>query len=424
MRKRTIQIIIIFSSVSLIGLILTQTFWVKNALDLAERQHAHRVDLALDDVIEELMDRKDTILADTANSNIENKIDENIFTVLDTFFLEQLIDKYVDYHELDSNFYYYIVKTSNDSVIYPNKIKPFIKNEYKIHKACLYCLWKKDYYHLELYFPDIRKHELTRMSLWLVVSGIFLTIIIISFYYIIVLIFKQKKISQIRDDFINNITHEFKTPISTISLASEVLLNHQKDNPSGRIAKYSRVIYDENRRMRSQIDRVLQMAVLDKGEYVIQKTEIDMNEFIRNNVNNLCLEHCENEIDIQYNLNAEKSVLKADEMHMANILNNLVTNALKYSGKNPKLKIGSKNEKNDYIFWIEDNGVGIRKEDQKHIFDKFYRVHTGNIHDVKGFGLGLYYVKTMIEAHRGEIFVQSEPGKGTRFVIKLPGNNP
>ena len=138
-------------------------------------------------------------------------------------------------------------------------------------------------------------------------------------------------------------------------------------------------------------------------------------------MNNLCLEHCEKEVDLQYELAAENAVIKVDEIHMANILNNLVNNALKYSGENPVLIIGSKNENESYIFWIEDKGIGIRKEDQKHIFDKFYRVHTGNIHNVKGFGIGLYYVKTMIEAHKGEIFVKSEPGKGTRFDIKLPG---
>ncbi len=421
MRKRTIQIIILFSSLSLTGLILTQTFWVNNALDLAEKQHAHRVDLAMDDVIEELIDRKDTIIANYPDSTKEKLLTRNIFQVLDTVFLVELLKKYVDYHELNQDYHYFIVKTSNDSVIFPERQKPFINNNYKIHKACLYCLWKKDYYHLELYFPDIRRHEFIRISAWLTFSGIFLSIVMISFYYTIVLILRQKKISQMRDDFINNITHEFKTPIATISLASEVLLNHEKENPDGRIAKYSRVIFDENRRMRSQVDRVLQMAVMDKGEYILHKKDVDMNEFIKTNVNNLCLEHCDNNVDLQYDLQAEKPIIQIDELHMANILNNLVNNAIKYSGKKIVLKIGSKNEDHNYIFWIQDEGIGISKEDQKYIFDKFYRVHTGDIHDVKGFGLGLYYVKTMIEAHKGEIFVTSEPEKGTRFDIKLPG---
>ena len=167
-----------------------------------------------------------------------------------------------------------------------------------IHKACLHNIWKKDYYHLELYFPDQRKDELVSMSAWLFISGIFLIIIIFSFYYIIFTIIRQKKISEIRDDFINNITHEFKTPIATISLASEVLLNSQKEEPESRIARYSRVIYDENSRMRQQVDRVLQLAVLEKDGYTLDKTELNMDEMIRKNVENLLLEHCDQEIEI------------------------------------------------------------------------------------------------------------------------------
>ena len=419
MRKRTISLIIIISSISLIGLIVTQTLWVSNALRLAEKQHAHRVDLALDDVLEELVDRKDSLQIKAKLEGDSIFRADNLFEVLDTSFLKSLMKKYVNYHELNENYFYSIVKTSNDSIYYTTIDKNINREDMKVHKACLYCIWKKDYFHLEVLFPQIRKNELTNMSAWMISSGLFLLIMIFSFYYTIITIIRQKKISQIRDDFINNITHEFKTPIATISLASEVLLKAGSDE-NKRISNYARVIYDENRRMREQVDRVMQMAVLDKNRYNLNKKPTDLDELIRNNVHNLCLEHCEREVKVSDKLASANPEVNVDPIHMGNIINNLVSNAIKYSDGTPEIIIMSKNENGHYIFSIEDKGIGIKKEDQKQIFDKFYRVSTGNIHNAKGFGLGLYYVKTIIEAHGGEINVSSEYGKGTRFDVILP----
>jgi two-component system phosphate regulon sensor histidine kinase PhoR len=243
---------------------------------------------------------------------------------------------------------------------------------------------------------------------------------ILSFYYTITTIIRQKKISQIRDDFINNITHEFKTPIATISLASEVLLKADPQNENKRVSNYARVIYDENRRMREQVDRVMQMAVLDKNRYNLNRQATNLDELIRNNVNNLCLEHCEREVKVFDELSSANPEVNIDPIHMGNIINNLVSNAIKYSEGIPEITMFSENRNGFYVFSIQDKGIGIRKEDQKQIFDKFYRVSTGNIHNVKGFGIGLYYVKTIIEAHGGEIKVDSEYGKGTRFDVILP----
>lgn len=408
MNKRNFKLIIVFSSLSLAGLIINQTLWVRNALSLAEKQHAHRVDMALDEVIEELNDSQ---YFDSANS---------IFEVVDTVFLSKLIMKYVEYHELDPIYEFAIIKTSNDSIYFASNLSAFKQWNKKYHKACLNCLYKKDYYHLGIFFPQIRKSELVQMSAWLIFTCIFLIIIILSFYYTIITIIRQKKISQIRDDFINNITHEFKTPISTISLASEVLINSAKDQPESRFAKYSKIIFDENQRMRTQVDRVMQMALMDQEVYNLEKVEIDMDEFIQNIVENLCLEHCGKEVEVSYQLDAKNPKVYADNIHFGNIINNLVNNAIKYSPEAPEITISSKNNNNAYCFSVEDKGIGIKREDLTHIFEKFYRVSTGNIHNVKGFGIGLYYVKTMVDAHNGKINVWSEPGKGTRFEVEIP----
>jgi len=415
MRKKTIQLIILFSSVSLAGLVVSQTLWVRNALSLAEKQHAHRVDMALDNVIEELDDQV---------SNI-NKIDsgyrtDGIFEVVDTVFLDILIKKYVDYHQLDPDYEYAIIKTMNDSIYFASDYELFRNSTKKCHKACLNCLYKKDYFYLGIIFPNLRKTEFIQMSVWLILTGFFLLTVIFSFYYTIITIIRQKKISQIRDDFINNITHEFKTPISTISLASEVLLSSTKDEPESRIAKYSKIIFDENQRMRSQVDRVLKMALLEQGNYKLEKEPVNMNEFIENFVNNLCLDECSDDFRMHYQFNAKNDRVHIDVLHFGNIINNLVNNAIKYSKDTIDIKIGSDNKENSFVFFVEDKGIGISKDQIPNIFEKFYRVPTGNIHNVKGFGIGLYYVKSLVTAHNGNIKVSSEPGKGSRFDIEIP----
>ncbi|HYW96222.1 MAG TPA: HAMP domain-containing sensor histidine kinase [Bacteroidales bacterium] len=421
MGKRTIQYIIFFSALSLTGLIVTQMLWVRDALNLSEKQHSHRVDLALDDVLDELNDQMVKVNDSTVEiTNPGNPRDEGIFRVLNMTFLDRMIRKYVDYHDLDKDYIYSIVKTDNDSVVYSSAGKSPNRNKVDIHKACLHNIWKKDYYHLELYFPNQRKDELIQMSAWLLSSGVFLIIIIFSFYFIISTIIRQKKISEIRDDFINNITHEFKTPIATISLASEVLLNTQKDDPESRIARYSRVIYEENSRMRQQVERVLQLAVLEKGDFNLHRSRQNMDEMIRKNVENLLLEHCDEEVDLNYNFTSKHPVVDIDVLHFGNIINNLVSNAIKYSGKKPVIIISSRDEDSYYVFSVEDRGIGISHENLSHIFDRFFRVHTGDIHNARGFGIGLYYVKRMIEAHGGKIKVHSEPGKGTRFDVYIP----
>ncbi len=422
MNKRTIRIIIIFASLSLVGLITTQTFWVKNAIDLAEEQHDHRVDLALDDVLSELIDTTSGVYQKSGKMVCAGDIGDtgSFFKAVDSTEIHRLLIKYINYHSLDSRFCYNIVKSSNDSIILSYGGMTSKPSKMKVHKACLHCAFKKDYYHLALYFPNQTKQTLAGMSAWLGLSIIFLIIIVFTFYYTISTIIKQKKISEIRDDLINNITHEFKTPIATISLASEVLLNSGDKLSKEKSLKYARIIYDENGRMRSQVDKVLEMASMDRGELSLDTTRINMNEYIQKVVNNLCLEHCEIEVKVDFKLEAAHDSLLADSIQLANVITNLLNNAIKYSGSEIHITIRSRNEKNFYIFSFEDKGIGIKRENIKYIFDKFYRVPTGDVHNVKGFGLGLYYVKTIIEAHKGKIIVESEHGKGTRFDVYLP----
>ncbi len=425
MQKSQITIIILAASISLVGLTITQCSWVWNAINLVQEQHDHRVDMALEEVIDGMVNANDAALNRSENafySEAQPKI--TFFEVIDTTLLASLLMQYIDYHKLDPDFEYAILKTSNDSIIYSSleNIPKSLKKD--CHKACLSCLWKEEFFHLEVYFPSQRKVVLVEMSVWLVFTAIFFLILIFTFMYIINTIIKQKKLSEIKNDFINNMTHEFKTPISTISLASEVLLQTNADASPERIKKYLKIIYDENIRMRGQVDRVLQVARLDRDEFSLTKSEFDLHQLVKNTVQHLCFDQCEEVTTVNYHFDADQFILNADEMHIKNVVTNLVDNAIKYSSNGTSLNIQTNNKQEGILLSIEDNGIGMSKETIKHIFDKFYRVPTGNIHNVKGFGLGLYYVKNMVDAHGGHIEVKSEINKGSRFDIYLPLDTP
>lgn len=268
----------------------------------------------------------------------------------------------------------------------------------------------------------IKKYEPQLVSKYLVLAGTFITLSLIFIYIIIATIIRQRKNNQIRDDLINNLTHEFKTPISTIYLAAEVLLQ-TNEYQQKRVKKYASIILDENKRMRNQIDRILQMSALENGDFRIEKQQIDMHELLQKLVTNLCLEHCDTNVNLHFYLNATNPIIIGDTLHLSNVIINLVNNAIKYSQNNPGIIIKSRNNSKSFIFSIEDLGIGIKKEHLKSIFNKYYRVPTGNIHNVKGFGIGLYYVKKIIELHKGNVKVFSELDKGTKFEIILPQEN-
>ncbi len=257
------------------------------------------------------------------------------------------------------------------------------------------------------------------MGIW-IFSTTILLIVMIYFAYTTFVILRQKKLSEIRTDFINNLTHEFKTPISTISLSTDVLLDDDTRNNPEKVAQYTEIIKQENNRLKIQVDKVLQLATLDVKTIVLNKEVKDAHKLVLDAMRGFSLILKEREGEIQTNLNASKSALNVDSLHFTNIIYNLIDNAIKYSPEKPRLLISTENIKNSFLLKIEDNGIGIEKNQQKHIFDKFYRVSTGDIHDVKGFGLGLSYVKTIVELLNGKISLESEIGKGCRFTIEIP----
>ena len=260
------------------------------------------------------------------------------------------------------------------------------------------------------------------MLFMLLTSVLLMTVLIFSFYYTISTILKQKKLSEIKNDFISNMTHEFKTPISTISLACEVLNDKSIEKTEERTGKYVKMIRDENKRLSLLVENILQTAILDKGEFKLKIQSTDIHTLIDQTIANIKLQVENKDGEITTELHAERPLINADRVHITNIIFNLIDNALKYSNEKPVIKITTKNDREGIFISVKDNGIGISKENQHRIFDTMFRVHTGNVHNVKGFGLGLSYVKAVVEKHGGSISVESELNKGSTFTVYLPAN--
>lgn len=274
--------------------------------------------------------------------------------------------------------------------------------------------------YLSLYFPNRTRLVLGSVVWILVLSVVFTGIILFCFWYTIQVIYRQKQVSEIKNDFINNMTHEFKTPIATISLAADSISSPMILGNPDKIKRFVDIIRQENRRMNSQVERVLQMALIDKKDFELKVGELNLHEVIQQALANFSLQVEKREGSLQADLQATRPVIEGDSTHIASVIHNLLDNANKYSPERPEITVSTRDVPMGVEVTVTDKGMGISKEARKHIFDKFYRVHTGNLHDVKGFGLGLSYVKTIMVAHKGLVDVRSEPGQGSSFVLTFP----
>jgi two-component system phosphate regulon sensor histidine kinase PhoR len=274
--------------------------------------------------------------------------------------------------------------------------------------------------YISIYFPDER--QLLRKSMGIMGgSSLMITLfIILMFSLTLYIMFKQKRLSEMKNDFVNNMTHELKTPISTISLASQMLSDQSIPDEQKNLGQISRIIRTESRQLGYQVERVLQMAIFDHGELKLKRDQVDLHDIIETVAQNFLLQMDKRGGKLEFLPEADRSVVRGDLMHLTNVVSNLMENAMKYTNRNPEITISTMNENNSLVVSVEDNGIGISKEDQKRIFDKFYRVPTGNVHNVKGFGLGLSYVKLIVDEHGGSIKIKSEFKKGSRFDIHLP----
>ena len=337
---------------------------------------------------------------------------------LDSIIHRELVRKGIDAR------YEYRVTNEKDSTIYSS---PRFKANFR-GLVLRDKLFPNDFfarrYFLTLYFPNQKTYLLGSLGP-MTFGTLLLTLLIISIFTItLYIIFKQKRISEIRNDFVSNMTHELKTPISTISLAAQMLNDKSIPHERKNLDYLGSVIADESKRLGLQVEKVLQMAIFEKAKLRLKVKEVDIHEVIKKVTNNFALQLNSQDGVIIHEFNAKSPIIRADEVHITNVINNLLDNATKYRNGNPIINIITKDVSNGIVVAVKDNGIGISRDNLKKIFDQFYRVPSGNIHNVKGFGLGLSYVKKIVEAHGGKIWVESKLGEGSTFSFYMPWSGP
>ncbi|MBU0983482.1 MAG: HAMP domain-containing histidine kinase [candidate division Zixibacteria bacterium] len=340
---------------------------------------------------------------------------------LDSLVLDSLIAASLKESGVDIDYRYGVVSRSDDSLRITNapELAAVLKTSEFSTRLFPYDIFgeRND---LVVYFPRQQMYVWQKIGPVLLLTAAFMLVIVGCFVYSIRMVLTQKRLSGLLVEFINNMTHEFKTPISTVQLACEAIDRPDVGQDRDHVLKYNAMIQSENRRMRQQVDRILQMAVLEEGDYELNTTDVDIHKIIGNAVDAVAL-HVQNRGGaIEARLQATSAIIAGDSVHLSNIIHNLLDNANKYSPENPRIVVGTQDTPTGILITVRDNGIGISPADQKSVFDKYFRVSSGDVHNVKGFGLGLSYVRLMVEAHGGTISLRSTPGSGTEIRVALP----
>lgn len=407
------------AALSIVGITMTQIYWVRRAFDLRENQFNHDVNTALSNVARQIFQINKT--PSPSNTPVE-QISTNYFVVnisgpIDAGLLEFLLITEFEKNNVTAGFEYGIYDCIDKCMVGGNSISPK-KVKMEAQTPTLPAM-NNDGYYFGVQFPGLKANLISQMGIWGFSSAVML-IVIFFFVYTLFVILRQKRLSEIQKDFINNMTHEFKTPISTIAISSEVLRDPGIVHTPERLLNYATIIQNENNRLKQQVERVLQMARFEKEDIGLKKEILDVHDLIREATKNISLSLEEKKGKIELHLEALSGKVSVDRLHFTNVFYNLLDNAIKYTNNAPEIIISTKNINSSISIEIQDNGVGVSEENQKKIFHRFYRVPTGNLHDIKGFGLGLNYVKSIVEAHKGKISIESEFGKGSTFRLSIP----
>ncbi len=406
---------LVLAGLSIIGITVIQIYWFRRAFDLEDQRFNREVNAALMHVANQFTLLDSTRLPD----HPIRQLSSNYFAVMvnseiDANLLEYLLKSEFEKRELRADFEYGIYDCTSDRMVYGNFIS--FSNDQAPPTAAL-PKWENQPYYFGVNFPQRASTLINRMGIW-TFSSFVLFVVIVFFSYALWVISRQKRLSEIQKDFINNMTHEFKTPISTIAISTGELKNEHILTQPDRLRNYISIIENENNRMKNQVERVLQIATMDNS-IQIKNEEIHLKRLIQEVIQNMSPSIEARRANIQVEISNDP-IVKGDELHLSNVFFNLLDNGIKYCEKVPDIIISVKQERETVNIQIQDNGIGIPKKLQKNIFMRFFRVPTGNIHNVKGFGLGLSYVKQVIEALGGKISVKKSDDFGSTFLINLP----
>jgi two-component system phosphate regulon sensor histidine kinase PhoR len=416
-------LLITLIAISVGGIIYLQVEWIRGAMKIKRDQYGHDIFLSITNVRDTVNRRKDKTIGPLAFPSQLLSFSGFVSTpsVMSNYQLKDIIRNELRKKNIRQSFEYCIINEARIPTMFssgykldyledPNNYAVYLTSDNSIMNTELlnvYILQPEDYFH-------------SHLAGLLLVAIFFTSFIITAFLLTLKTMLTQKKLSEIKSDFINNMTHEFKTPIATIQLATDALKNEKVLSDKEQILYYSGIIKEENRRMNKQVEKILQSAQLERDEIKLQLRKLDVHQIIQKVSENAKLQLEEAGALLSTHLQASKTEIMADDVHFSNIIFNLLDNAIKYGKQNPQITIDTSNEGDQLVIRVIDNGIGMNKETQNHIFEKFYRAHTGNLHNVKGFGLGLTYVKKMMDLQGGKISVESEVGQGTTFTLRFP----
>ncbi len=418
MKHNQVRFVILFGTIAILVIFTVQIYWLLKAWNMNEKQLNETISIVLNNVAQRMSAYNQSVLP---NENPVNQLSSNYFvvninSVIDANILEYYLKTEFARVGMNVDYEYAIYDCHNDKMVYGNYIPAQGSNK-TISPSTNLPKYSEYFYYFGIRFPSIQSTIISNMTIWLVLSGILLALVLF-FCYSILVIFRQKRFSELQKDFINNMTHEFKTPISSINISADVLMQPTIIQDPERLFTYSRIIKQENSRLNKQVEKVLQIARIEKKGFELVKEQIDLNSLILMVVDN-CKTNTAKEVTVVTELDPDAGIVIADTVHLTNIIFNLVDNAIKYAGESPEITLSTLRDLNNLFIKICDNGPGIPKAYRKKVFRKFFRIPTGNVHDIKGFGLGLYYVKSTCKAHHWKIHLRSSPGKGCCLTITM-----
>lgn len=420
MNKNRINRVIILGSFSLIGIIIFQVFWIYNTFSNSEKQFNQTIKIALYNVANKMATyNKDQLpeiypITQISTNNFVVDINDEIDPVI----LEQFLKTEFESRHINIDYEYAIYYCENDAVVLAKYISNSKKNN-KIRENKEFPKFADFDYYFAIRFPSKTSSILYEMNVWFISAFVLITAFLF-FIYAIYIILRQKKLSDVQKDFINNMTHELKTPISTIGISAQVISDPLIISQPDRLLKYAAIISNQNKRLENQVEKVLQSTLSEKGNIHLEAESFSINESLENIIRDFDLKTREKNGELILNIDTEIGAIYADKNHFENLIFNLLDNAIKYCIDNPKVVVSTSLKGENIHVSVMDNGIGIDEKYRKKIFNKFFRVPTGDIHNVKGFGLGLDYVKNIVKAHKWEILLECVQAKGCKFTIVIP----
>jgi two-component system, OmpR family, phosphate regulon sensor histidine kinase PhoR len=413
--ENLIRRVLILGGLSIVGIIAVQFYWLSRSWDIRDNDFDRSVTIALRNVAQLVANANKTILP---KYNLIQRRSSNVYVVnvnskiTDFRKLEVILKQEIKNVFINTDFEYAVYDCASSEMIYGNYIEMDVNTKAK-KRSLLPKFTHLDYYFV-VKFPERDSYVVSNLWTNILIFSI-AALSVLFFTYSILIILRQKRLSDLQKDFINNMTHEFKTPISSIKIAADVLQKEEFIKNDARLSRYASIIKDQNIRLNDQVEKVLNVAKLENDTLKLNKEKVELNELLRSIVEANQMKITNGSITLAEEV--KDVVITADKLHLTNVVYNILDNAVKYCEVDPEIKVVLLKKDNRIQLKISDNGIGIAKENYKYLFDKFYRINTGNVHNVKGFGLGLFYVKSICKAHNWDIWVDSTLGKGSTFEI-------